>query len=204
MSTGQDTELRTWMEEWQAEADTPLDLRETILRRVRRQSFYQKAWAIGEAAVAMLMTAFLVWVGATTPHAADVVVVVAFLLLQAWAVAYGYRVRRGLWRPKDESAAAFIDLSLRRCEQRLKLVRAGYFVLAIEVAVFLPWIWIRTRPDGTPPASLLATRPGAYAYLGVFVVAALAALVYVGRRTRRDLDALHDLKRSLTASNGGW
>lgn len=203
MSMAQDTELRAWMQEWQVEAETPVDLRETILRRVRRQSFYQKVWAIGEAVLVLLMTTLLVWVGATTTRTADVVVVVTFLLLQAWAVAYGFRARRGLWRPSDESAAAFLDLSLRRCEQRLKLMKAGYVLLALEVAVFVPWIWIRTRPEGTmPPTSFLATRAGAYAFLAVFVAAALAALLYTGRRTRRDLAALGNLRGDLTASLG--
>ncbi len=202
MTTGQDTELRTWIETWQAEGETPVDLRERMLRRVRRQSFYQKASAIGEAAIVLLMTAFLAWVGINSTRTADIVVVVAFLILQAWAVIYGYRARRGLWRPRDESAAAFLDLSLRRCEQRLKLMRAGYLILAVEVAVFVPWLWIRTQPDAARAASLLGTRAGAYAFLAVFVAAALAAIIYAGHRTRRDLDALKDLERSLTAING--
>ncbi len=202
MTTGQDTELRTWMEAWQAEGETPVDLRERILRRVRRQSFYQKAWAVGEAAIVLMMTAFLVWVGVNTTQTADIVVVVAFLILQAWALVYGYRSRRGLWRPRDESAAAFLDLSLRRCEQRLKLTRAGYVILAVEVAVFVPWLWLRTQPDAARAASLLGTRAGAYGFLALFVAAALAALIYAGHRTRRDLAALQDLERSLTPING--
>lgn len=203
MTTGQDTELRSWMQEWQAERETPLGVREIILRRVRRQSFYQKAFAAGEIAVMVVMTSFLAWFGFTTRRPVDVVLVVAFLILQAWAVVYGFRARRGLWRARDESAAAFLDLSLRRCAQRLKLVRAGYAILAVEVAVFVPWIWVRTRAGVAPGASWLATRPGAYAFLAVFVAVALAAIVYVARRTRADLSALGEMKRALDGANGG-
>ena len=149
MTTGADREIQGWMEEWKAgEREIPAGLNERILRRVKRQSLNQKLFLALEILTGVVMAAFLVGVGLRSSHPADLPMVICFLGLILGAIVWGIRIRRGLWHPEGHSTADFLNLSLRRVRQRARMVRAGYVLLAIELAVFIPWILVRSDSPG--------------------------------------------------------
>jgi hypothetical protein len=190
MTSERDRELQDWMESWTDGPPAPAEeVRAAILRRVRRQSFYQRLWAALEAVVAVGMAVFLVAMGARPTHPSDIPVIAAFGLLLGATMIWGWLTRKGMWRTTDDSTAAFLDLSLRRCSNRLKLVRGGFVILALEILIFVPWLRIRSAP------------PWAFAYLAGMVALAIVALLVVGGRTHRDLESLAELERKLEAGS---
>lgn len=188
MSVQPDPDLREWIDDWQQGAEPAAAARQSIRDRVKRQSFFQKLIAAGEVLVGAGILAFLavaVW-GVSKPL--ELPVALAFLLLLAGAIAYSTWNRRGLWKPSAETASAFLVLSEARCRGRLRAVRASYVILAIEIAIFVPWIWSR---HGGAAGPALAR---AYTFLAVFVAVAAVVLVLIRRRTLRDLKELDALR----------
>jgi len=191
MTVQPDPELREWIDDWQQDAEPAAAARERIRARVKRQSFRQKLFVAGEWAVGAGILAFLaaaVW-GVSNPL--EVPVALAFLLLLAGTVAYSVWNRRGLWKPSAETASAFLALSEARCRGRLRAVRASYVILAIEIAIFAPWIWSRLGGAAGPALAR------AYAFLAVFVAVAVMVLVLIRRRTLRDLGELDALRSQI-------
>lgn len=186
-----DQDIREWSALWTSAGaeETPVEARRVIVRRVKRQSLYQRLFAVVEGLVAVIMGALLIAASARASHPADLPAVIAFMIILVVIVAWGIRARRGLWRVGGESTSDFLDLSLRRCRQRLRMVAAGYLVLAAEAAVFIPWLWIRSATG--------EGRLQGYARLALLAGTSLAVLAVVHRRTRKDLVAVAEIRRSL-------
>ena len=182
-----DDELREWMSDWQADSEPAPDVRDAIRRRVRRQGFGMILLAAGEVAFACAMLVFLIGFAVRHPQPVDVATMAGFSLLVVWATGYGLWYRRGLWRPEAETTAAFLALSIRRCQRRLLALRAGWWLLAAEVVLFVPWIQFHAES----PADYLFS----YGFLALMAGGAAAVLVVLGRRTRRELGELEAVRR---------
>lgn len=186
-----DDELLAWRADWQAEAGPTSQALEAIRRRVRRQSRGMALLLAGELLLAAGALVFLIRFALHHPDPVDVATMAGLCLLTLWATACSLWLRRGLWKPETETTAAFLALSVDRGRRRLRSLRASWWLLGGEIALFIPWIWHSLHLGGPPAAGALAA---AYGFL-LFVVATTAAiLIWIGRWTRRELRRLEEMR----------
>jgi hypothetical protein len=183
-----DDELREWMADWQTDSEPAADVREAIRRRVRRQSRGMVLLAAGELAFACGMLVFLIGFAVRHPQPIDVATMAGFSLLVIWATGYSLWYRRGLWRPDAETTASFLALAIRRCRRRLLALRAGWWLLGVEIILFVPWIaW---HLQSAAPAEYVTS----YGFLALMAGGAAAVLVVLSRRTQRELAELEGVR----------
>lgn len=187
-----DNELRDWMADWQADPEPAPEIRDAIRQRVQRKSLRMALAAAFETLFALAMLAFVTWsaLREPTPIHAGAMAVLALLIL--WATGVGLWYLRGTWRPSAETTSAFIDLSLLRCQRRLRAVRAGWWLLALEVAVMIPWIVLSVK-----------AKDAAFGLLAVLTVLVSTVLIVAERRTRRELREWEEMRGSLTYASRG-
>jgi hypothetical protein len=186
-----DDELREWMADWQADAEPAADVREAIRRRVKRQNRGMVLLAAGELVFACGMLVFLIGFAVRHPRPVDVATMAGFSLLVIWAISYSLWYRRGIWRPDAETTASFLALAIRRCHRRLLALRAGWWLLTMEVALFIPWIAYHLQP-AAPMESVTS-----YGFLALMAGGAAAVLVVLDRRARRELAELEGVRASV-------
>lgn len=186
MTKEPDDELRDWMADWQAEPEPALEVRDAIRRRVQRKSLRMALAAILETVFALAMLAFVVWSALREPTLINAGAMACLALLILWATGCSLWYLRGTWRPNAETTSAFLDLSILRCQRRLRAVRAGWWLLALELAVMIPWIVL----------SLKAKTAG-FGLLAVLTVLVSAFLIVAEKRTRRELREWEETRKSL-------
>jgi len=136
-----DTELESWREEWQSEASIPADLH----RNVERQSLQMRLLLIADTVVTIVIGGgSTAWALLSKDPGVALVAVAAWIFLAA-AWIFVFTVNRRLWRPSAIDAAAFIDLSVRRCEGALKAVWFAGILFVAEIAFDLSWIYVRSN-----------------------------------------------------------
>jgi hypothetical protein len=190
--TKSDDELQEWMADWQDQAAPSPQALERIRRRVRRQSLGMALVLAAELILAAGALIFLLHFALRHPDPMDVTAMAGFSLLVLWVTAFSLWNRRGLWRPAAETTDAFLALSIDRGRRRLRSLKAGGWLLAGEVALFIPWIWYRLHRR--PAAPSLGDALAAYGFLVLVAGVAVAILVWTGRRARRELRALEALR----------
>jgi hypothetical protein len=201
--TGTDPELERWMADWKG-AGTPadptlpaVDVPATLRRRVRRRSLGLALLTAGELAFTATAIVVLWRVAQVLGTPFDLFTLITLAVLAGLALVFSLWNRWGIWRPSLESTAAYLDLSIARCARHRRGLTAGWWLLAAEVALYVPWIWHRLYADpGDPPRAL--DFLAAYGFLAA--VGGLIALVLwlLSRRTRRETQALEELRISLT------
>jgi hypothetical protein len=181
-----DPDLDRWRAEWRAESPpAKIDLA-ALRRRVRRRTL--GLWVL--AAVEMAITAAGGWlvtaVWRASGRLADFLLLLGYAAFCLWVFTFAYRNRRGIWAPAGETSRAFLDLSLERCRRRLRSLRFGWGMLAVEAAGLAAWI-----------AARMTERAFACGLLAALV--ALMGLVLAGlaRRTRRELAELEAVARAV-------
>lgn len=190
-----DAELKDWMADWQADPAPASEVRDAIRRRVRRQSLGM-AWIVaGELALAAALLAFVIHFAIRHPTPIDVATMSGLALLILWITAYGLWNRRGTWRPAAETTTAFLALSETRCRRRLRALTAGWWLLAAEVALYIPWIASHLRSAEGRLASKGAVA--SYGFLVLTTAAVAGVLLWVDRRTRRELKEIEEMRREV-------
>lgn len=181
-----DNELSDWMADWQADPEPVPEVRDAIRRRVQRKTLRMALAAAFETVFALGMIAFVVRSALRDPSPINAGAMAVLALLILWATGCSLWYLRGTWKPSAETTSAFIDLSLLRCQRRLRAVRAGWWLLGLELAVMIPWIVL----------SLKAKSAG-FGLLVVLSVLVSAALIVAERRTRRELREWEEMRESL-------
>jgi hypothetical protein len=180
-----DLELAEWRADWLANKapDAPL-LRSDLGLQVDRKRRRMTLALFGELLFGAVMLAFSAWFASRRPT-------LEWLLWAAviWAGAFfaaGFKVwnNAGTWRALQESNAAFLDLSRRRCLRELRAVHLGRWFLAVQSAIVTVWLsW---------DAAFRRLPTGAYLFgIGVTILLAAAYLVWFAARERR---IYHDLE----------
>lgn len=192
---GTDSELRDWRSAWQrGEAGLDAETRARIRRRTVRRSCGLKALAVGEVVFAATLLAFFGGAAVRAADAVEATILLLFALLVVGALLSALWNRRGLWRPRADTAAEHLRLSIARARRRLAGLTAGWVILAVEVALFVAWIG-RRHAGGSE-------RTGeAVALLALLSVAAAAALWLLRRYTLGELERLEAMRRGLDAGN---
>jgi hypothetical protein len=171
-----DTELETWQREWRDQTEPLPELKKKIKRQNVRTA--AAVAAIG-ALLAFSTTEALLHHGAFMSGLATGLWFASLLM-----GGYGWRVRRGSWKPAAQTTKAYVELAYKRAIAKARTLRfAFYFLLAATIlyAGFVAWNWKVAFKKGLP-AMVLAG-----------MVIELFVLRYSGRRQRQDLEKTRKL-----------
>lgn len=191
--TGQpDDELRDWMADWQADPEPAPEIRDAIRQRIKRKSLRMALAVAFEILFTLAMLAFLTRSALRDPAPFNVGAMVCLALLVLWIEGCSLWYLRGTWRPSAETTSAFLDLSLLRCRRRLRALRAGWWLLALELGIMIPWILLSLKAKGA-----------AFGLLVVLTALVSAVLIVEERRTRRELREWEEMQGSLGYASSG-
>jgi small-conductance mechanosensitive channel len=186
--TSTQAEWSAWAAEWQA-IDRELALvRSPLGQRVRSRGVWLVAWVAGEGLIALVAFGMVFWQALASRHVVDAVVMWTLAVVCATAGAFTAWNWRGAYRPHAESHRAFLDVSRLRCARFRRALRAGWWLLATEVACCVPWLAVRSEWTGESVWNR-------YALLIALVTGAMAALWFLQlwlRREERAIDLLAD------------
>lgn len=180
-----DLELAEWRTDWLAHGAPDakllrLDLRLLVDRKRRRM----RLALFGQFGYGAALLAFSAWFASRRPTLEWILW--AAVLWAATFVAAGFTIwnKAGTWRAMQESNAAFLELSRRRCLRELRAVHIGRWSLAAQLAIVAPWLsWdfiIHRLPLGP--------------YLFGISVTVLVAAVYLTSFAARERRILRDLE----------
>lgn len=190
---GAEDDLARWREQWRAEAAPPrLDLAK-LRRRAKSRTLGLLAYLVVGALVSGVGSAALFWVAARSGRALDFVVAAGLTVLILWALLFELRSLQGLWRPTSETPAAFLDLAIGRCHRWLKVVRASWGLMALETALFVPWLFARIEDRQAASGDVLF----AFGFLALMVGLVAGGMLAVRRWALRRLEHLTALRQSL-------
>jgi amino acid permease len=186
-------ELDSLRQRWQGQASPVTDV--TALReRVGAESraHLRTLVIVAVATLAVLGFTLLRALSSDEPNTWVSVVFVTCFAVLVWLVAMA--LSRGTWRPRDESTAAYVDLSIHRCRSVIIAAPVGIFLYVAGLVGSLFW---RQRLLGVEwqhllqaPEMILAGWIGAPAYtIGMLINA---------RRQRRKLAFLEKLRSELS------
>lgn len=103
---------------------------------------------------------------------------------------------RGTWRPRDDTIAASLDLSIRRCRSMIMAAPVGIALYVLGLAGSLAW---KDRLYGVDWSTTLGTPAMiAAGWIGAPLYA--AGMLWNARRQRARLKVLQELRRQLAES----
>ena len=189
-----DVELDMWKQYWKAQASVPMDLFKRVEKETRNLRYYRTAEILvtvliggGTAATALVMktTGWTLLAGGTW----------LFILL-AWV--FSLRYTKGIWAPGAPTTASYLDLSIRRCQWRMKDARYDIIQSILLTAfVLIADYYIILEFDNKPPSLWL---------LGIaFLVMApglVAVFEWKRRKARAEMNSLVNLQQQLEESIG--
>jgi hypothetical protein len=141
-----DTELEVWRRQWQSDTTVPLDLR----RKVERQSRQMKIALIADILVTITIGGGTAGWAIRSPQPEIVLLAVATWVFIATAWTFSLAVNRRNWAPSAQDTAAFIDLSVRRCQSRLAAVGFAAVLFLVQIVFVLSWVY-RNSPAHRQP-----------------------------------------------------
>jgi hypothetical protein len=189
-----DPEFDQWQAAWTSTAGeerAPAFDARGAHRRQERHLRLQYAANLAVAAALMLFAACFLHAN----YSAEVLVWTAVVWLTT-LVAAGFHVWnwRSLWRGAGQSVLEYAESYEQRCHASLRAVRFGYALLALQVAIALPWLtW--DFANAQIPAGRYAAGVGVLAALSAAFVAWFRA---VRRRANRGLAEAMEFRRGLT------
>jgi len=187
-----DHELAQWRASWQAEetasaSGAAVDVRRIVATQRRRMAASHIFGTIFAAAL-LIFSGVMAYRDSSTERLAWAAVIWTLTL-----VATGFLIRnwRGLWTEDDNSSSAFLALARQRCHASLRAVRFGYWLVAIELVIALPWLsWdylAFKRPRGADPSGTLTA-------LGATILLAAIYWTFFAFQRRRKLREMHRLE----------
>src|ERR1035441_8182099 len=174
-----DLELESWREQWQADAEVPVDLRRKVARDTRNMRIML---ALEGLVTVTIGGGSIVW-AALEPRTEMLVLAAAVWIFLAAAWTFAVISRRGAWGPAAVTTADFIDLSMRRCRGKLAAARFGVGLYFAEMAFCLTWLY-------RDPARRV---PGPAIIFGIVTPVFLIGLARFRRNTRAELARLQEL-----------
>ncbi len=190
-------DLARWREQWREESVPPRFDLARLRRRSRRRTVGLVAYLGLSALVGAVGCGLLFAVALRSGHPIDWAVGLGLVALVVWALQFEVRSLSGLWRPAEETPAAFLDLAVERCRRWLRVVRFAWGFLALEVLLLIPWILLRLGERAATRPLTQADWLSAFGLLGGLVTAMVLALLLGRRWAHRRLEALGALRESL-------
>jgi uncharacterized protein YjiS (DUF1127 family) len=189
---GERDELSEWSAAWRATNGIAADTRAEIARRVQGARRRWLAGTVVEALIAVVGLAVTVHTGLNAERLVEQVAMASLSVVIVLAAIAGWHVRRSTYPPSHASSPhEWVTFLIARARMRLRMARAGFLLLAVETAIFVPWVASRAERG----------NPADYAR-GFLALAAIAAVLGVSlwlsrRRACQELDRLSDLGRDL-------
>lgn len=185
-----DRELDRWQHQWRAQDDVPGDL----VKKVESGTRSMRRGVIAEIIVTIVFGGSSLIAALVLQQAEIAVLAIAIWMFIAIAWTASLLLRRGSWEPATFTTAAFLDLSILRCERALHAVTIQAILYVVILTFDLVWLF-DYRSETSVREFLL--RPMVLLFLlGVTPVAAGAALWY-RRRLRGERHHLLQLRRQL-------
>ena len=185
-----DLELANWRTDWMArEVSDAAMLRPDLRRLVDLKRRRMRLALLGQFVYGAALLAFSAWFASRQPTLEWILW--AAVLWAATFIAAGFTIwnKAGTWRAMQESNAAFLELSRRRCLRELHAIHIGRWSLAAQLAIVAPWLsWdfaIHRLPSGPYLFGMAVTVLVAAAYLAWFAARE--------RRILRDLEYLNQV-----------
>lgn len=198
MKSGNADEWNVLMEDWRAgQVEVPQVSVSDLRRRVRRQSLRLILTTAMEALLTLSLLAFSVYT--LIRHSGPVILIWAVavwvFLLVAWSFALWNR--RGIWQPQAQTTRTLVELLYERCLRKLLTVRFCVYLMVAEVAFLIPWGWWQFRSDPQALTSHRSTYLLAWGLTALFLFGCILWVIWVRRRTFKDLERLTPLRQSL-------
>jgi hypothetical protein len=132
-----DLELADWRTDWLANETSPRpDLRRLVDRKRRRM----RLALFGELLFGAVMLAFSAWFASRRPTFEWILWASVIWAGTFFAAGFKIRNKAGTWQALQQSNAAFLDLSRRRCLGELRAIHIGRWFLAVQLAIVAPWL----------------------------------------------------------------
>ena len=184
-----DLELEEWQRQWHSQEHVAPDLVKAVEKGTRRM----RQGIMWEIVVTVVMGGgALAW--ATVSLRPDVVVLsIAVWLFIGVAWIASVLLRRGAWHPLSATTAAFIDISILRCERNLQAlwIQAGLYV--VISAFNLAWIYYY---QARTSISDFLIEPIVIGFLAVVTPLLAGIWWWYRRRLRRELANLESLRHA--------
>jgi hypothetical protein len=194
MSAKSEIDLQALAADWQA-PEAPASPAERIREHVRRRGRMFTMWAAVEVVIGTVFLTFLGHRAVTHPDPIEKLAMGLLAAITAAAMAFGLWNWRGTLGSSAEDTRTFVALSAERSRRLARAVRAGWVLLAAQVAVFVPWVSHRLYGDGRPPSSEIELF--AWGYLTVITALAVVFLLALQSWSRRDAAAFDEIRREL-------
>jgi hypothetical protein len=184
-----DAELEAWRREWRSGGIASSDL----ARKVRRHSAYRRLMLFTEVLVTISMGGGVLLWALQSPQADVIVLAIAvwFFLSAAWT--FGVKNRKDCWTPAAMTTAAFLDISIRRCQAVIRTSTFAVLLYTSEMLFCLGWIYNRKSHEAHLAFRAFLTSPLLFA-VSICTVAFLAAIVWYRRRKQNELACLLQLR----------
>lgn len=191
MST--DTELHAWQRQWR-EQSLPATTADDLARSVRKGTSLARNWTIAAAVLTVVMLVPLLQ--RTLSGSANPRFVIGVLLFVVLVWSSTMWLARGTWRPRDESTAAFLDVSIKRCRAAMVGAPVGIVIYAAELLYVLLSVH---RLEGVEWGTLLRSAPVVLiGWIGAPLY--VASQIWYARRQRARLRRLQELQAQLAAA----
>jgi hypothetical protein len=136
-----DLELADWRTDWLAnEASDAAMLRPDLQHLVERKRRRMRLTLAGQLLYAAVMLVFSAWFASRHPTLEWILWAVVLWVATFFAVGFTLWNKAGTWQALQQSNAAFLDLSRRRCQRELQAIHLGRWSLAVQLAIVAPWL----------------------------------------------------------------
>ncbi len=168
-----DTELERWQQEWREHTDPLPELK----KKIRRQN-----WQTAAAIVAICACIVLATLAAIHKQSAFFAGSASGMGFAGIVLGgYAWWVKRGAWKPAANTTLAYAELTYKRAQAKVRILRFAFRFLLIAVVLFSGFLAVGVKH--------IHPRD-------IFVDAALIAeLFYIKRQERRKLQELQETKK---------
>jgi hypothetical protein len=193
-----DAELETWREAWQQPAeDFGRSDNFDINREVRRKEFRLRLKLLLGFALALLLLGFSYFVARHYPSIEMLLWALVVWISTVAITAYSFWNWHSLWTAEKKSACEYIQIYEKHCLAGLREIRFGYYFLAANLAIGVPWIsWKYIRSASNDHFSLMAYLISMGFYAGLTT----SYLIWFPRSRRarlRELEQVRQYRKSL-------
>jgi hypothetical protein len=187
-----DTELDTWRREWQTDDVIPPDLRQRVERETRnlRRAVYAQV-----AVTAIIGGGVVAWaLVSQRPNVLTLAIGVWFFIAVAWVISIG--LSREIMKPSAATTTAFVELSIRRCRNRLQALIAQCLLYVMILTFDLVWIYYYKAETRSLDLWTFLTS-GRLLVVWPVTATLVAAAVWYRLSLHRELQNLLNLRRQL-------
>jgi hypothetical protein len=188
-----DLEMETWCEAWkfpEMPADKPSFL--DMGRMVKRRKFKLRMLHVLELAWALFLLVFSYLLARHHPSTKSFLWALVVWILTVFASGYSLWNWRVLWNAETKPVCDYMRIYEKYCVAWLRYIRFGYWFLALNLAISVPWItWIFLRSAHTGHFGLI----GYLIRIGLIAGLTTGYLLWFSRSQRNRLRELEELRQ---------